>query len=65
MMPNISGQEKSKYHDWREVQDLIFMNMFESNPSEEKKIRDLVNKFLEENKNVREADRREDNRESA
>lgn len=51
---NTTGQEKSKFHDWREVQDLIFMNMFESNPSEEKKIRELVNKFLEEErKNVR------------
>lgn len=60
-MPNISGQERSQYHDWREVQDLIYMNMFESNPSEEKKIRELINKFMEEQKNVRKDDKRESN----
>ena len=59
-MPRISmsGQEKSKHHDWREVQDLIFMNMFESNPSEERKIRELINKFMEEEKNVCKDDKR-------
>lgn len=64
-MPNISGQEHSKYHDWKEVQDLIFMNMFESNPSEEKKIRELINNFMEEQKNVRETDKRDDDRKSS
>lgn len=61
-MPRISmsGQERSQCHDWREVQDLIYMNMFESNPSEEKKIRELVNKFMEEQKNVCETDKRTD-----
>ena len=62
-MPRISmsGQEKSKHHDWREVQDLIFMNMFESNPAEEQKIRQEIKKFLEERKNVCETDKRESN----
>lgn len=61
-MPRISmsGQERSRCHDWREVQDLIYMNLFESNPSEEKKIRELVNKFMEEQKNVCKDDKRND-----
>lgn len=58
-MPNISGQEHSKYRDWKEVQDLIFMNMFESNPKEVDKIREMVKKFLEENKHVCETDKRD------
>ena len=57
---NTTGQEGVKCHDWREVQDLIFMNMFESNPKEEEKIRQEIKKFLEENKNVREDDKRND-----
>lgn len=62
---NMSGQEKSKFNDWREVQDLIFMNMFESNPQDMDKIRSEIQKFIEENKNVRKDDRREDDRKSS
>lgn len=62
---NMSGQEKSKFNDWREVQDLIFMNMFESNPQDMDKIRSEIQKFIEENKNVRKDDKREDDRKSS
>lgn len=62
-MPRISmsGQEKSN-HDWKEIQNLILENLFESIPEEVEHIKDEVNKILEEaKKNVCETDGQESN----
>ena len=62
-MPRISmsGQEKSN-HDWKEIQNLILENLFESIPEEVEHIKDEVNKILEEaKKNVCETDEQESN----
>lgn len=62
-MPRISmsGQEKSKYNDWKEIQALLYMSFFEENPKREKWIRDEIKKILEdEQKNVRKTDKRND-----
>lgn len=62
-MPRISmsGQEKSN-HDWKEIQNLILENLFESIPEEVEHIKEEVNKILEEaKKNVCETDKRESN----
>lgn len=60
-MPRISmsGQEKSKYHDWKEIQALLYMSFFEENPKREKWIRNKIKKILEEEqKNDREDNKR-------
>lgn len=62
-MPRISmsGQERSN-HDWKEIQNLILENLFESIPEEVEHIKDEVNKILEEaKKNVCETDEQESN----
>ena len=57
----MSGQEKSN-HDWKEIQNLILENLFESIPEEVEHIKDEVNKILEEaKKNVCETDGQESN----
>ena len=60
-MPRISmsGQERSK-HDWKEIQNLILENLFESIPEEVEHIKEEVTKILEEKKkNVCETDKRD------
>ena len=62
-MPRISmsGQERSN-HDWKDIQNMIMENLFESIPEEVEHIKDEVNKILEEaKKNVCETDKRESN----
>jgi len=61
-MPRISmsGQEKSK-HDWKEIQNMIYENLFYSVPEEVEHIKEEVTKILEERKNVCEANKRESN----
>ena len=62
-MPRISmsGQERSN-HDWKEIQNMIMENLFESIPEEVEHIKDEVNKILEEaKKNVCETDEQESN----
>ena len=59
-MPRISmsGQERSKY-DWKEIQNMIMENLFDPLPSEEERLNKEIRDFIEEaKKNVREADRR-------
>ena len=62
-MPRISmsGQERSN-HDWKDIQNMIMENLFESIPEEVEHIKDEVNKILEEaKKNVCETDEQESN----
>ena len=61
-MPRISmsGQERSN-HDWKEIQNMIYENLFYAVPEEVEHIKEEVNKILEEErKNVREIDKRND-----
>lgn len=56
---NMSGQERrNPPHDWKEIQNMIYENLFYSVPEEVEHIKDEVNKILEERKNVREIDKR-------
>lgn len=61
-MPRISmsGQEKSN-HDWKEIQNMIYENLFYSVPEEVEHIKEEVTKILEERKNVCETNKRESN----
>ena len=48
-------------HDWKEIQNLIFENLYESIPEEVEHIKKEVTKILEEKKkNVCETDKRND-----
>lgn len=61
-MPRISGQEYSAtkpQHNWRELESMIFENLFFPVPEEMEQIRSEVKKFLEENKDVCEIDKRD------
>lgn len=57
---NITGQEKpyGPKHDWKTIQNMIYENLFCSIPEEVEHIREEVDKFLKEEKNVCETDRR-------
>ena len=60
-MPRISmsGQERSR-HDWKEIQNMIMENLFDPLPSEEERLNKEIKDLIEEaKKNVREADRRD------
>lgn len=61
-MPRISmsGQERSNY-DWKDIQNMIYENLFYAVPEEVEHIKEEVNKILEEKRNVCETDKRESN----
>lgn len=54
----MSGYEKSK-HDWKEIHNMIYENLFTACPENIERIKEEINKILEERPHVCKTDKRD------